>query len=188
MSWTDERVELLKKLWSEGFSASQISGRIGGVSRNAVISKVHRLGLSGRVTPSRMKHGRVRARTDKTDAVNRAQSPPSLAQVGNPALRALHQADAETFVPSQEELVIPIAERKTIATLEPNHCRWPIGDPQHADFHFCGKDKFAGLPYCEFHARRAFQSPSVRKPQVKNTVEIEQAVEDWKRRKTEVPA
>ena len=55
MSWTDERVELLKKLWGEGLSASQIAGRIGSVTRNAVIGKVHRLGLSGRATTSRMK-------------------------------------------------------------------------------------------------------------------------------------
>ena len=58
MAWTDERVELLKKLWAEGLSASQIAGRLGSVTRNAVIGKVHRLGLSGRATTSRMKSHR----------------------------------------------------------------------------------------------------------------------------------
>ena len=86
-----------------------------------------------------------------------------MAQIGNPAVRALYQPDAEPFVPSQEELVIPLKERKTIRTLTECSCRWPIGDPQHADFHFCGKNKVAGLPYCEFHARRAFQPPQVRR-------------------------
>src|SRR5512134_1496608 len=62
MAWTDERVELLKKLWAEGLSASQIASRLGGVTRNAVIGKVHRLGLSGRATPTRMKTHRPRAR------------------------------------------------------------------------------------------------------------------------------
>ena len=60
-------------------------------------------------------------------------------------------------------MIIPLAERKTIQTLLECSCRWPIGDPQMSDFHFCGKDKVPGLPYCEFHARRAFQPPQARR-------------------------
>ena len=161
MAWTDERVELLKKLWAEGLSASQIAGRIGGVSRNAVIGKVHRLGLSGRATTTRMKSHRPRPRMAQS-AAKRPQKA-RFAQVGNPALRALYQPDAEPFVPAQEELVIPLKERKSIQTLAECHCRWPIGDPQAPDFHFCGKTKVAGLPYCEFHARRAYQPPQTRR-------------------------
>lgn len=165
MSWNDERVELLKKLWGEGLSASQIAGRIGGVTRNAVIGKVHRLGLSGRATTSRMKTHRPRQRM-AANAKRPAQRP-RFAQVGNPALRALYQPEAEPFVPSVEELVIPLAERKTIQTLVECSCRWPIGDPQMADFHFCGKNKVPGLPYCEFHARRAFQPPQPRRREMR---------------------
>jgi GcrA cell cycle regulator len=80
-----------------------------------------------------------------------------------PTVRNLFQPDAEPFVPSVEELVIPLKERRTIQTLSECSCRWPIGDPQHADFHFCGKNKVTGLPYCEFHARRAFQPPQPRR-------------------------
>jgi GcrA cell cycle regulator len=160
MSWTDERVETLKKLWQEGLSASQIAGRIGGVTRNAVIGKVHRLGLAGRATTSRMKSHRPR----RSLALKpRVQGKPRFAQVGNSALRALYQADAEPYTPPAEELVIPMAERKYIQTLTESCCRWPIGDPQEADFHFCGKKKVAGLPYCEVHARRAFQPPQARR-------------------------
>lgn len=155
MSWNDERVELLKKLWSEGLSASQIASRLGTVTRNAVIGKVHRLGLSGRATTSRMKSPRPRPRPN---AVKRVAKP-RFANVGNTALQKLYLADAEPYVPPAEEIEIPLAERKTIQTLAENHCRWPIGDPQEADFHFCGKNKVTGLPYCEFHARRAFQPP-----------------------------
>lgn len=155
MSWNDERVELLKKLWSEGLSASQIASRLGTVTRNAVIGKVHRLGLSGRATTSRMKSPRPRPRPN---AIKRVAKP-RFANVGNTALQKLYLADAEPYVPPAEEMVIPLAERKTIQTLAENHCRWPIGDPQEADFHFCGKNKVTGLPYCEFHARRAFQPP-----------------------------
>ncbi len=72
-------------------------------------------------------------------------------------------------MPSVEELVIPLKERKTIQTLTECSCRWPIGDPQLADFHFCGKDKVPGLPYCEFHARRAFQPPQPRRREREET-------------------
>ena len=161
MSWNDERVELLKKLWSEGLSASQIATRLGSVTRNAVIGKVHRLGLSGRATTSRMKSHRPRVRANAA-APKRVVPKSRFASVGNPAFRALYQPDAEPL-PAIEELVIPLAERKTIQTLVECSCRWPIGDPQQADFHFCGKSKVAGLPYCEFHARRAFQPPQVRR-------------------------
>ncbi|MBO0740179.1 MAG: GcrA cell cycle regulator [Hyphomicrobiaceae bacterium] len=159
MAWNDERVELLKKLWSDGLSASQIAGRLGGVTRNAVIGKVHRLGLSGRATTSRMKSHRPRAR---------AQSPrrllkPRFSNIGNPALRQLYLGDTEPYTPVAEELVIPVGERRSIQTLTETSCRWPIGDPQMTDFHFCGRKKIAGLPYCDFHARRAFQPPQPRR-------------------------
>jgi GcrA cell cycle regulator len=160
MAWNDERVELLKKLWSEGLSASQIASRLGGVTRNAVIGKVHRLGLSGRATTSRMKSHRPRPRAA---AAAKRMAKSRFATIGNPALRALYHPEAEPFVPAVEELVIPVAERKSIQTLSECSCRWPIGDPQLPDFHFCGKQKVTGLPYCEFHARRAFQPPQVKR-------------------------
>ena len=159
MAWNDERVDLLKKLWSDGLSASQIAGRLGGVTRNAVIGKVHRLGLSGRATTSRMKSHRPRARSQTA----KRQMKPRFANVGNPALRQLYLGDTEPYTPPIEEVEIPLKERKYIQTLTESCCRWPIGDPQHADFHFCGKGKVTGLPYCEPHARRAFQPPQPRR-------------------------
>ncbi|MGI9475529.1 MAG: GcrA family cell cycle regulator [Hyphomicrobiaceae bacterium] len=160
MSWTDDRVDLLKKLWSEGLSASQIAGRLGGVTRNAVIGKVHRLGLSGRATTSRMKSIRPRVRTSTP---RRQQQRPNFRQLGNPAFRNLYQGEAEPFVPAPEEIDIPLAERKNLQDLTENDCRWPIGDPQHEDFHFCNRGKVPGLPYCEFHSKRAFQPPQARR-------------------------
>ena len=158
MAWTDERVELLKKLWGEGLSASQIAGRLGSVTRNAVIGKVHRLGLSGRATTSRMKSHRAASahgvKTHGQGAVLRHRQP----RLPRPL-----PGRGGAFMPAVEELVIPLAERKTIQTLIECSCRWPIGDPQMADFHFCGKNKVPGLPYCEFHARRAFQPPQARR-------------------------
>ena len=104
MAWNDERVELLKKLWADGLSASQIAGRLGGVTRNAVIGKVHRLGLSGRATTSRMKSHRPRARSQTAKRLMK----PRFANVGNPALRQLYLGDTEPYTPPAEELVIPL--------------------------------------------------------------------------------
>ena len=158
MTWNDERVDVLKKLWSDGLSASQIASRLGGVTRNAVIGKVHRLGLSGRATTSRMKSHRPRVRSQ---AARRLK--PRLPNTGNIAFRSLYLSDSEPFVPPAEELVIPMGERKYIQTLTESCCRWPIGDPQQPEFHFCGRKKIPGLPYCEVHARRAFQPPQPRR-------------------------
>ena len=163
MGWTDERVEQLKRLWSEGLSASQIAGRLGGVTRNAVIGKVHRLGLSGRATTSRMKSHRARPRAQASAVAKRPAAKSRFNSIGNPVVRALYQPDADHYAPPAEELVIPPEERKTLAMLTESNCRWPIGDPQDADFHFCNRNKVPGLPYCEVHARRAFQPPQPRR-------------------------
>lgn len=153
MSWNDERVESLKKLWAEGLSASQIAGRIGGVTRNAVIGKVHRLGLSGRATTSRTATARPRPRI----SAPRRPAKPRFAAIGSVAMRPSFQLEAEPYVSAYEELDIPEKERKSLLDLSEASCRWPIGDPQHAEFHFCNRSKVTGLPYCEFHSRRAFQ-------------------------------
>ncbi len=161
MAWTDDRVDLLKKYWAEGLSASQIALRLGEVTRNAVIGKVHRLGLSGRATTSRMKSARPRRmRTGGRVKTNRSS-------FGNGGLKSVFRGDAtqknnsgyQTYV----ELVIPPEERKTIQTLTECSCRWPIGDPVDKEFHFCGKDKVPGMPYCEFHAAIAFQPAQTRR-------------------------
>jgi GcrA cell cycle regulator len=150
MAWTDERVEQLKKLWSEGLSASQIAGRLGEVTRNAVIGKVHRLGLAGRATVSRPKAMRprknvvVRTGAAKRNKMQRYQPP------GGQGFPSFPPAEGgfDHLHRSYEELVIPLDERASILSLKETSCRWPIGDPQHDDFHFCGKGKQDGLPYC----------------------------------------
>lgn len=160
MGWNEERVELLKKLWNEGLSASQIASRLGGVTRNAVIGKVHRLGLSGRVTPTRtLGTRRPRART--ATAPRRVVRPRPMAAAG-PVRNQWGWESAiqpEGLPEVAEELFIPLEDRKSVLMLKENDCRWPIGDPQHDDFHFCGHPKREGLPYCEFHARKAYQPP-----------------------------
>jgi GcrA cell cycle regulator len=160
MAWTEERVELLTKLWAEGLSASQIAARLGGVTRNAVIGKVHRLGLSGRATSSRSSNPRPR-RTH----VPRASRTPSLmfGTRGATALKPQFEMELDPTPAPLEELVIPLAERASIMTLKESMCRWPIGDPSDPDFHFCGRKKCGSLPYCEHHARMAYQPVQARR-------------------------
>src|SRR6476659_5005539 len=129
MSWTDERVELLKKLWGDGLSASQIAGELGGITRNAVIGKVHRLGLSGRAKSA--SSAAPRPRKARTHSQMLRVSRPAIR--GNTALAHAFEYDVE---PEQEliENVTPIGQRRTILELTEDTCRWPIGDPGSADF------------------------------------------------------
>ncbi len=143
MAWTDERVELLKKLWAEGLSASQIATRMGGVTRNAVIGKVHRLGLSGRATPAKPQRGRIGALVSEA-AKTETRAPE--------ALRTIAQEPAFS-----EPLVLATGDKTTVPTLKNNMCKWPIGDPSAEDFHFCGQSAATGKSYCAYHARLAFQ-------------------------------
>ncbi|WP_420102792.1 GcrA family cell cycle regulator [Bosea sp. (in: a-proteobacteria)] len=169
-AWTDERVELLKKLWSDGLSASQIAAELGSVTRNAVIGKVHRLGLSGRAK-SAAAPAAPRA-TAPRKAPARAPSHP----MANPApTRGTHalapsfeeQAEAETQAAPQrqqaEEVVIPFSERVTIMDLREYMCRWPMGDPTTPEFRFCGARSQTGMPYCTHHARIAYQPAADRR-------------------------
>ena len=160
MGWTDERVELLKKLWAEGLSASQIAGRLGGVTRNAVIGKVHRLGLSGRATSSRSSAPRPR----RTQSPRQHRTPSlTFGTRGNVALKPSYETEYDPAPAPVEELVIPLHERASILTLKESMCRWPIGDPSEEDFHFCGRKKVGSTPYCEHHARMAYQPAQARR-------------------------
>ena len=160
MAWTDERVELLKKLWAEGLSASQIAGRLGGVTRNAVIGKVHRLGLSGRATSSRSSS--PRPRRAHVPRANRALSM-MFGTRGANALKPQFEMELDPAPAPLEELVIPLNERASIMTLKESMCHWPIGDPSEPDFHFCGRKSFGQLPYCDHHARMAYQPVPARR-------------------------
>jgi GcrA cell cycle regulator len=154
MSWTDERVELLKKLWSDGLSASQIAAQLGGVTRNAVIGKVHRLSLSGRAKPA---SSTPRPRKARPATPHR---PGSRAFVsGNNALK-VHAQPAPRRTPAPvpiEDLVVPISLNVSLLALNDQMCKWPIGDPGADGFHFCGHRSFNSLPYCEYHSRVAYQ-------------------------------
>lgn len=168
MAWTEERVEVLKKLWTEGLSASQIALELGGVTRNAVIGKVHRLGLSGRGKTSNTV-SRTRQPRNSTHA-NRMRSSGG-GSIGNAALKMSPDENPEIAPAPRpvryEELVIPISERANIMQLNEHTCRWPIGDPTDEDFHYCGRKSEDGVPYCSHHRRIAYQPASDRRREKK---------------------
>ncbi len=153
MGWTEERVEMLKKLWLDGLSASQIAKQLGGVTRNAVIGKVHRLGLSGRAAPSQ-----------PSRTMFKAPRPPRPAAAGSLVQRRaperLHAAPPPAPRPA------PFIEQPgtaTVLTLGAHMCKWPIGDPSSDGFTFCGRRAADEGPYCIEHARLAYQPPQAKK-------------------------
>ena len=162
MSWTDERVEQLSKLWLEGRSASQIAAELGlGITRNAVIGKVHRLGLAGRAKVATPQPAAVAARTKAKAPAGQAPEPVKPPEA-EPVVVPLRSVTA--IVPAASEVGLPTTERVTIMDLRETSCRWPMGDPSQAEFRFCGaKTGIGSGPYCATHARLAFQPTQERR-------------------------
>ncbi|SCX20410.1 GcrA cell cycle regulator [Agrobacterium sp. DSM 25558] len=175
MNWTDERVERLKRLWSEGLSASQIAAQLGGVSRNAVIGKVHRLNLPGRakaggtVATTRPAAKRPAAAAAAPRATNFQARPaaarPTIRTAGATALKdemGVNTAQVLEYVPVSNAS-LPTSLRLTLTELTERTCKWPVGDPLKDDFHFCGCESHESSPYCKFHAKMAYQPVSERR-------------------------
>jgi GcrA cell cycle regulator len=158
MSWTDERVELLKQLWLDGKSASQISSALGaGLTRNAVIGKIHRLGLAGRPksasSPAQPRPPRPRVVGHRPVGI---PSAPRVRSVGNTALALARDFDVDAASQVDEGVVLPMSLRVTIVDLKEAMCKWPLGDPTTSEFRYCGASS-ADSPYCTYHARIAYQ-------------------------------
>ncbi|MFO1142778.1 MAG: GcrA family cell cycle regulator [Amaricoccus sp.] len=179
MSWTDERVETLKSMWSDGKSASQIAKELGGVTRNAVIGKVHRLGLSNRAggddglgpdalleeelpDPAPEAAAPQPAATPLVRPAGKDQPPVRVKPTGPlPPQPAGSEITPEALANLAE--VAKKARRLTLMQLTERTCKWPVGDPATDDFWFCGLPTVAGKPYCETHVAVAFQPMSARR-------------------------
>jgi GcrA cell cycle regulator len=179
MSWTDERVETLKRMWNEGQSASQIAKELGGVTRNAVIGKVHRLGLSNR-NGGPVKPGSDAEEAEETQTAPSAPEPAApqpkdtAPQAPIPMRRPIvpagqplpPQPSANEISPEALATVREVekgARRIGLMELTERTCKWPIGDPATDDFWFCGLSVQQGKPYCEAHVGVAFQPMSSRR-------------------------
>lgn len=192
MSWTDERVETLKKMWGEGQSASQIAKELGGVTRNAVIGKVHRLGLSNRSgggasAPSKPAPAAKEATAAKAAPAAPKPAPAPETKAAEPAAAPAQprtnimplrkpiapagqplppQPSANEISPEALAKVSEVekhAKKISLMELTERVCKWPIGDPATEDFYFCGLPVQQGKPYCDAHVGVAFQPMSSRR-------------------------
>ena len=133
MSWTHERIEHLKKLWEAGHTASNIATELGGITRNAVIGKAHRLGLSGRM--------KSKSKVSSVSIVRRKKMP------------ANRNSNIIELTTSVSEPMNPIS----FAGIKDGLCRWPLGEPEDLDFKFCGRSSNDGVVYCDEHHSLAYQ-------------------------------
>lgn len=188
MAWTDERIAALKQYWEEGRSASQIAEILGeGLSRNAVIGKAHRLGLASRPSPLKTGESKGEPKAPKAPkaesratpapraaAAPRAETPveprpATAAPAAAPEPRPTPEPVAPAFQPAPQAArpapATPRAKgaRVTLLDLNDRICKWPIGHPDEADFHFCGKPVNPGFPYCGEHCLVAYQAQMPRR-------------------------
>ena len=145
MSWTDEKVAKLKELWGKGNTASQIAEILGGVSRNAVIGKAHRLNLSGKIIPKKNSSNQKNDKTKNFQLNKRGRRGKFKSLV--------IEKDFEPENPKQLE------------ELDENSCKWPIGHPNEESFYFCGRTSLKDFSYCKLHLLYAFQ-PKNKKDEV----------------------
>ena len=158
MSWTDEKVAKLKELWGKGNTASQIAEIIGGISRNAVIGKAHRLNLSAKIkTRTATKNKNFENSLDNQNIKRRKIR-------GNRFKSLIIEKDFEPEQPKQLE------------ELDDNSCKWPIGHPDEDSFYFCGRSSLKDFSYCKLHLLYAYQ-PKGKKEDVVEKEEIPEFIE-----------
>lgn len=176
MSWTDDRIATLKKMWKDGKSAAEIAKALGkGVTRNAVIGKAHRMGLSGRPSPIKKsgakktkKETTTTTKKSATKAKSTASSTTTAAKTKKTAAKAPVAApkrsktapavDADGLLPHQIKEDLPPGGGVSLLELTEKMCKWPIGDPKEPDFVFCGQPSPPGMTYCPAHSAAAYQS------------------------------
>jgi len=139
MSWNDEKVNKLKELWGKGSTASQIAEIIGGISRNAVIGKAHRLNLSSKI--------KTRNASPNQNFVNNSEENNSKQRQGRKSKfkSLIIENDFEPESP------------KKLEELDESSCKWPVGHPEEKSFYFCGRSSLKDFSYCKLHLLYAYQ-------------------------------
>lgn len=160
MEWTEQRIEMLRRLWGQGQTASQIAAALGGVTRNAVIGKAHRLGLTGRPSP-------IKRDAAGGDAPRRRPAARRIAMTPPP--KPMLPVQRTNVAPAQSEATPPPPpapqERARAYPARAygaggKSCSWPVGDPKQPGFHFCDEPAEPGRPYCAQHCHMAYQRKS----------------------------
>ena len=139
MSWNEEKVSKLKELWGKGSTASQIANIIGGLSRNAVIGKAHRLNLSSKI--------KTRNTSSSQNLGGNSEENNSKQKLGKKSKfkSLLIENDFEPENP------------KKLEELDESSCKWPIGHPEEKSFYFCGRSSLKDFSYCKLHLLYAYQ-------------------------------
>jgi len=158
MSWTEEKVSKLKELWGKGNTASQIAEIIGGISRNAVIGKAHRLNLSAK----------IKTRT----AVSNKNFEKSVEPNGAQSKRGRKSRFKSLIIEKDFEPENP----KQLEELDESSCKWPIGHPDEKNFYFCGRSSLKDFSYCKLHLLYAYQ-PKGKKEDVADKEEVPEFIE-----------
>jgi GcrA cell cycle regulator len=170
--WTPDRVERLKKLWAEGFSANDIAMTIRNVSRNAVIGKIHRLNLPKRELRKSTKPGSIIKRRNRPPLRTVFDATPNNVHHTNPKVKQMRAIAEQTrAVPVIKTAPLPAPVpglaplNLSLLELGPTSCKWAVNEPPKGEqFLFCGHQRKDGSPYCEFHHSRAYQKPSAYTP------------------------
>ena len=158
MSWTDEKVAKLKELWGKGNTASQIAEIIGGISRNAVIGKAHRLNLSAKI---------------KTRSATSNENYENLVHNKNIKLKRIRRSKFKSLIIEKD---FEPENPKQLEELDDNSCKWPIGHPDEKSFYFCGRTSLKDFSYCKLHLLYAYQ-PKGKKEESSDKEEIQEYIE-----------
>ncbi|MDC0393463.1 GcrA family cell cycle regulator [Candidatus Pelagibacter sp.] len=158
MSWTEEKVSKLKELWGKGNTASQIAEIIGGISRNAVIGKAHRLNLSAKI---------------KTRTATSNKNFDSNVEVNNPQLKRGRKSRFKSLIIEKD---FEPENPKQLEELDESSCKWPIGHPDEKNFYFCGRSSLKDFSYCKLHLLYAYQ-PKGKKEDITDKEEVPEFIE-----------
>ena len=159
MSWTEEKVSKLKELWGKGNTASQIAEILGGISRNAVIGKAHRLNLSAK----------IKTRT----AISNQNFDNSVENKNNKLIKRSRKSRFKSLIIEKD---FEPENPKQLEELDENSCKWPVGHPNEKSFYFCGRSSLKDFSYCKLHLLYAYQ-PKGKKEDVADKEDVPEFIE-----------